>query len=92
MKTKNYEKASEHIMDTFKKLCLTIKSNIAGRQERIKKELEPRYKELCNQIATPNKLFSDNLQENIKKLEGTKTSLTTSQKNFVGKKGGNRQQ
>ena len=92
MKTKNYEKASEHIMDAFKMLCLTIKSNIAGRRERIKKELEPRFKALCNQEATPNKLFRDNLQENIKKLEGTKTSLTTSQKNFLGKKGGNRQQ
>ena len=92
MNRKDHRKASEYISNAFKILCLMIKANVAGRREQIKKELEPGFKSLGDHEASPTKLFGDNLQENIKKLEGTKTSLTTSQKNFLGKKGGNRQQ
>ena len=91
MKKNEHEKASECITDTFKTLCLHIKGNIAGRRERIKKELEPKFRPLCQQEALATNLFGDNFQEAVKKLEGVKSNPTSSAKTFLGKKGGNRQ-
>ena len=82
MKKNEHEKASECITDTFKTLCLHIKGNIAGRRERIRKELEPKFRPLCQQEASATNLFGDNFQEAVKKLEGVKSNLTSSSKTF----------
>lgn len=90
MKSSEHGKASECITDAFKILCLNIKTNIAGRRERIRKELQTKFRPLCQNEASATNLFGDNFQEAVKKLEATKSSLTTTQNHFLGKKGGSR--
>lgn len=89
LKDKEYDKAGECITDAFKTLCLSIKANIAGRRERIIKELQPKFKSICQNEASASNLFGDNFTESVKKLDSTKSSLTTSAQNsFLGRKGG----
>ena len=83
--------ATGHIMDAFKILCLNIKATNLGRTERIKRELQPKFRAICKNEASATNLFGDNFQEAVKKLEGTKSNLTsTAQQHFLGKKGGSR--
>lgn len=89
LKDKEFDKAGEYVTDAFKILCLNTKANIAGRRERIIKELQPKFKSICQNEASASNLFGDNFTESVKKLESTKSSLTTSAQNsFLGKKGG----
>ena len=84
-------KASECMPDAFETLCLHIKTKIAGRWERIRKELQPKFRPLCQNEASATNLFGDHFQEAVKQLEGTKSSLTMSTQNhFLGNKGGSR--
>ena len=69
-------------------LCLNIKTTNAGRNERIKKELQTKFKSLCQNEASATNLFGDDFQEAVKKLEGSKANLTSSAKHFLGKKRG----
>lgn len=83
--------ATGHIMDAFKILCLNIKATNLGRTERIKRELQPKFRAICKNEASATNLFGDNFQEAVKKLEGTKSNLTsTAQQHFLGKRGGSR--
>ena len=91
MKNNEPAKASECMPDAFETLCLHIKTNIAGRRERIRKELQTKFRPLCQNEASATNLFGDHFQEAVKKLEGTKSSLTMSTQNHVlGNKGGSR--
>ena len=79
--------ATEHIMDAYKILCLNIKLNNATRADKIKPEISPKYRSLCESSASTEQLFGDDLQDMIKKLEGPKTHLTTNTHSFLYKKG-----
>ena len=68
--------AESHIMDAFKILCLTVKSTNIKRQELIKREMQPKYRDLCAEQLSATKLLGDNFLESVKKLDGTKAHLT----------------
>ena len=86
--TKVPTQLSSYIMDAFKILSLNIKLTNQNRLDKVKKELLPKYKSLCQEPSASN-LLGDNFQEQAKKLEGTKHSLTTSaNRSFLGKRGG----
>ncbi|XP_060563138.1 uncharacterized protein LOC132722632 [Ruditapes philippinarum] len=74
--------------DTFKILAYGINQSNDARREKIKKDLLPSYKPLCNQPSSATKLFGDKLQEEIKHLKETKTNLTSTRQPFLSKKGG----
>lgn len=81
----------EYVMDAFKILGLVIKQTVIARRERIKKELLPHMKGIGEEDATATHLFGENLPETIKKLQGTKTSITTTHQqtnSFLPKRGG----
>ena len=76
------------VTDAYKMLGLTVKQTTHARRERIRKELQPQFRSICEQEASPKHLFGENLAEAIKKLQGTKTLTTThSQGNFLSRKG-----
>jgi hypothetical protein len=82
------KEANNHLMDAFKILCLSVKSTNVARAERIRKDLQPKYKALCDIEASSSQLFGDTLQEAIKKLDGQKVQLTnTNSTPFLGKRG-----
>ena len=87
---KDPKQATEYVMDTFKILSLNIKITNANRTERIKKELRPKYRSLCQNEPSATHLFGDNFQEAAKKLEGTKGNMTLTYQHFLGKKGGDK--
>ena len=76
------------VMDAFKILCLTVKSTNIKRQELIKREMQPKYCDLCAEQLSATKLLGDNFLESVKKLDGTKAHLTMNSQNFLGKGGG----
>ena len=83
-------KAKGYVMDALKILCLTVKSTNIKRQELIKREIQPKYRDICAEQPSATKLLAtrDNFLESVKKLDGTKTQLTISPHIFLGKKGG----
>lgn len=89
IKDKDLGKAQKHLMDAVKIACLTIKTTNAVRAEKIRKEIQPRYKGICDAPPTADKLFGADFADNIKKVDNTKVNLTiSSQQPFLGKKGG----
>lgn len=42
------KEVNNHLMDAFKILCLSIKSTNVARAERIRKDLQPKYKTICD--------------------------------------------
>ena len=81
----------ELITDVFKILSLSVTNNHEIRREKIKKELDPKYKGICNKEASTTKLFEYQLQETIKSMGSSKFNLTlhqSSRKSFWGKKRG----
>ncbi|XP_060553557.1 uncharacterized protein LOC132714668 isoform X2 [Ruditapes philippinarum] len=80
------------LMDTFKILCLTFKATNTSRIERIRKDIQPQFKAICDNESSATKLFGDNLQETVKKLETNKVKLvnltTGAHKPFLSKRGG----
>lgn len=90
-KTKELNPLKELITDAFKILSLSVTSNHEMRREKIKKELDPKYKGICNKEASTTKLFGDQLQETIKTMGSSKFNLTlhqSSRKSFLGKRRG----
>ena len=81
-----------NVMDAFKILCLQIKATNVKRLDLIKKEMQPKYRDLCAEQPSATKLLGDGFQEAVKKLDGTKGHLTISSQNFLGRKGGDRHQ
>ena len=80
---------TELIMDAFKILSLRVKLTNQHRLDKVKKELLPKYKSLCDDGPSATNLMGDNFQEQAKKLEGTKHNLTsTMSHSFLGKRGG----
>ena len=88
----NHEATKSNVMDAFKILCLIVKTTNNNRLELIKKEMQPKYRELCPEQPSATKLLGDNFQEAVKKLDGTKSNLTMSSMNFLGRRGGDRHQ
>ena len=86
------EKVRGYIMDAFKMLCLNVKSTNLERMENIKKELNPKYKCLVPDQPSTSKILGDSFQEAVKKVDGAKSSLTSSSQHFLGKKRGDRYQ
>ena len=86
-------KANGYVMDAFKILCLTVKSINIKRQELIKREIQPKYRDICAEQPSATKLLAtrDNFLESVKKLDGTKTQLTRSPHIFFRERGGGRQ-
>ncbi|MCG8049340.1 MAG: hypothetical protein N0E48_27745 [Candidatus Thiodiazotropha endolucinida] len=87
---KEQQGAMRHVMDAFKILSLSIKVTNANRTDRIKKELQPKFRALCQNEASATNLLGDNFLEAVKKLEGTKGNLTLSTQPFLGKRGGDK--
>ena len=90
-KTKEMNPLKELITDAFKILSLSVTNNHEIRREKIKKELDPKYKGICNKEASTTKLFGDQLQESIKTMGSSKFNLTlhqSSRKSFLGKRRG----
>ena len=63
-------------MDALKILCLTVKSTNIKRQELIKREMQPKYRDVCAKQLSATKLLGDNFLESVKKLDGIKAHLT----------------
>ena len=73
---------SSLVSDTFKRLSWNIKQTNLKRLERIQKELQSKYRSLCQDGPSATKLLEDNRQEAAKKLETTKGNLTVSVRHF----------
>ena len=78
------------VKDAFKMLALSVKLTNMKRLERIQKELQDKCKSLCQEGPSATKLLGDYFQEGAKKLENTKGNITIYSGNFLGKKGGDR--
>jgi hypothetical protein len=89
-KSKDVGTAVNYLMDAVKMACLTVKENNARRVEKIKSEIQPRFKSICENQASATQLFGDNIQEQIKKMEASRLNITQNQPQqpFLGKKGG----
>ncbi|KAH3882121.1 hypothetical protein DPMN_006052 [Dreissena polymorpha] len=78
-----------HISDAFKLLTNGIAQNVAVRREKIKRDMQPKYKHLGNLEPSAEKLF-DKIQENLKSCESTKLIVNvknnagTNKKPFLG--------
>ena len=73
---KDPERMQTYMMDAFKTLSLLIKTTNTARLERVKKELNPRYREVCQEGPSATKLLGDNFHETVKKLDQAKGNLT----------------
>ena len=80
----------ELIVDTFKMLTTGISANTNAQREKIKRDLDPKFKQICKNEGSASKLFWDHLQEEIKNLNDSRLPLTvsTSQWPFLGRRGG----
>lgn len=87
LKQKEYAEAVPHMTATFKILCLAVKQTTHARRERIKREVDPQFKSICEQEATATHLFGENLPEQVKKLNSVK-QLTRRNGSFLGRRGG----
>lgn len=89
------EDVTNYLMDTFKILCLTFKATSTSRAERIRRDIQPQFKAICDNEPSATKLFGDNLQEMVKKLETNKVKLVnlanTAHKPFLSRRGGSKQ-
>lgn len=74
--------------DIIKCLAQTIVRSNENRMEKIKKDLLPIFKPLCDNTPSATNLFGDKLNENIKQLKENRTSLTSNREPFLGKRGG----
>ena len=77
--------------DTLKILAQAVVQSNEARGEKIKRDLLPAYKPLCGNKPSATRLFGDKLQDDIKALKESKTSLTSSytqKKPFLLKRGG----
>ncbi|XP_060589138.1 uncharacterized protein LOC132744443 [Ruditapes philippinarum] len=73
----NLQQAKEHVGDAFKMICLFINTTSQTRKEKIKKELLPKYRNICDSSKTTStKLFGDDLKEEIKQRNDNETTLT----------------
>ena len=77
--------------DTFKILTQGIVTSNENRREKIKQNLLPNYRKLCDNPPSATKLFGDKLEEDIKKMKESKTKLTpflqSQNKHFLSKRG-----
>ena len=80
----------ELIADPFKILTTGIAANTNARREKIKRDLDPKFKQICKNEGSATKLFGDHLQEEIKLLNDSRLPLTvsTSRRPFLGRRGG----
>ena len=82
----------ELVADTFKILTQGIVTSNENRREKIKKNLLPNYRKLCDNPPSATKFFGDKLEEDIKKMKESKTKLTpflqSQNKHFLSKRGG----
>ncbi|XP_060579176.1 uncharacterized protein LOC132736112 [Ruditapes philippinarum] len=95
LKTKgSQEDITNCLMDTFKILCLTFKATNTSRGERIRRDIQPQFKAICDIEPSATQLFGDNLQETLKKLKTTKVKLGnlshTTSRPFLSKRGARR--
>ena len=91
MKSKEMRELRELITDAFKILTLEVTNNHEIRREKIKKELEPKYRGICNKDTSTTKLFGDQLQDAIKAMGDSKFNLTLHQsakRSFLRRRGG----
>ena len=88
---KDQKKAVEYVADAYKLIGLTVKTTNIARMEKVKKELHPDYKSLCDpKKTTATSLMGENMSEEIKKVkESSKNSPFESP--FLGRKGGSKQ-
>ena len=75
--------------DIFKILAQGVVKSNEWRKERVRQDLVPMYKSLCDRETSVNKLFGDKLQEEIKHLKETKTMLVpnSNKKPFLARRG-----
>ena len=85
---KDPETAKGYVMNAFKILSLNIEATNLKRLNLIKRELKPKYRDLCPEEPSATKLLGDNFQEAVKNLDGTKGHITLTSQNFLGKRGG----
>ena len=91
MKSKEMRELRELITDAFKILTLEVTNNHEIRREKIKKELEPKYRGICNKDTSTTKLFGDQLQDAIKAMGDSKFNLTfhqSAKRSFLRRRGG----
>ena len=88
---KDPERMQTYMMDAFKTLSLLIKTTNTARLEKVKKELNPRYREVCQEGPSATKLLGDNFHETVKKLDQAKGNLTVQMAQpFLGRRGGDK--
>ena len=80
----------ELIVDTFKILTTGISANTNAQREKITRDLDPKFKQICKNEGSASKLFWDHFQEEIKILNDSRLPLTvsTSQQPFFRQKRG----
>ena len=92
VKKEGNKETRELVADTFKILTQGIVISNENRREKIKKNLLPNYRKLCDNPPSATKLFGDKLEEDIKKMKESKTKLTPflqpQNKHFLSKRGG----
>lgn len=70
------QEARELVGDIYKALIQGYVDSNDSRREKIRNDVLPQYKKLCEEPSSSNKLFGDKLEESIKKMKETTTSLT----------------
>lgn len=82
--------ALELVGDIFKILTNGYVEANNARRDKIKNDLLPKYKQLCEEPASETKLFGDNLEDKVKKMKETTTTLTTTtnSRSFLFNRGG----
>lgn len=85
VKSEGNPNLKELLGDTFKILSNAIIATSKLRREKIKKELLPVYRPLCNAEPSATQLFGDKMEDELKKIKETKQILT-SKKPFLGKR------
>lgn len=88
LKKKEYAEAVPHMTASFKILGLAVKQTTHARRERIKREINPQFKSICEQEATATHLFGENLPEQVKKLHSIKQLTTQRNGSFLARRGG----
>lgn len=84
---KDSNQALQHLMDAVKIGCLMVRETNNALVEKIKKEIQPRFRGICTNQPSATNLFGDNVQENLRKLDSSKMNITTNQ-SFFREKGG----
>ncbi|KAH3813107.1 hypothetical protein DPMN_141557 [Dreissena polymorpha] len=76
VKPTGHSKLKELLGNIFKMLSYSITSTSAMRQKRIKTQLLPSFKVLCKPTPSAALLFCDKLEEELRKLNEPKITLT----------------